>query len=141
MFYSKSTLGFYEPSINTLMPDDVIEISGVEHAELLMGQAKGKVIASEGDGYPILIDPPPPPPEYFAKIERAWRDSLLASTDGVVTRHRDEADAGIATTLTGERYAEIQDYRRMLRDWPQGAEFPQADHRPVAPAWLSGQLK
>ncbi|PMZ32348.1 phage tail protein, partial [Pseudomonas sp. GW247-3R2A] len=48
---------------------------------------------------------------------------------------------GGATTLTTEQYAELQAYRRELRDWPQGAEFPQADHRPVAPTWLSGQLK
>jgi hypothetical protein len=110
------------------------------HAELLNGQSQLIKINFNTDP-PSLIERPPMAPEQLADLERTWRDGLLAKTDGIVARQRDELDGGGATTLTTEQYAELQVYRRELRDWPLGAEFPQADHRPVVPTWLSCQLK
>jgi len=139
MFTSKSTRGFYDAEIHTSMPDDVVEISVEDHAELLAGQSEGKVITWGDDGYPVLVDPPPLTADEMAATERVWRDLRLAETDSVVTRHRDELESGGPTTLTAEQYADLQGYRRQLRDWPQGAEFPLADHRPIAPPWLADQ--
>ena len=65
--------------------------------------------------------------------------SELSLSDGVVSRHRDEVESGLSTTLTAEQYTALQAYRRQLRDWPQGAEFPLVDHRPIAPPWLAEQ--
>lgn len=141
MFASKSTRGFYDVTIHASMPEDVVEISAENHAELLAGQSAGKVIAWGDDGYPVLVDPPPLTPEEAAAIERAWRDAKLAATDGVVTRHRDELEEGIATTLTVEQYTELQAYRRTLRNWPEAGEFPLIEHRPPAPLWLTGPLQ
>lgn len=137
MFASKSTGGFYDPSIHTTMPSDVVEITSAYHAELLDGQAKGQIISWNDDGYPVLIDPPPPTPEELAAIERAWRNVQLVATDGVVARHRDEIEEGSPTTLTAAQYTELQTYRRELRNWPVAGEFPLSDHRPKAPDWLS----
>ncbi|KOY03036.1 phage tail protein [Pseudomonas nunensis] len=124
-----------------LIPVDAVEITTERRNELLAAQSLGKVIAPDDSGYPILIDPPPVSAVEQARVERAWRDAQLAPTDGMVSRHRDELEAGIATTLAAEQYAELQIYRRELRNWPQGAEFPLVEHRPVAPNWLSGQLQ
>lgn len=137
MFASKSTGGFYEPSINTSMPDDVVEITSDIHSELLEGQSKGRVIAWGADGFPVLVDPPSPSDEDLAAAERVWRDQCLSDTDGVVTRHRDEQEEGVSTTLTSEQYSELQVYRRALRNWPEVGEFPLSEHRPLAPTWLS----
>lgn len=120
-----------------LIPEDAVEITSAHHTELLAGLSEGKVITWGDDGYPVLIDPPPLTPEETAAIERVWRDAKLAATDGVVTRHRDELEEGIATTLTVEQYTELQVYRRELRNWPEAGEFPLSEHRPPAPAWLS----
>ncbi|NUU35150.1 phage tail assembly chaperone [Pseudomonas sp. C2B4] len=140
MFASKATRGFYDAAIHASMPADVVEISAEDHAALMDGQSTGKVIDWGNDGYPVLVDPPAPPPEYFAEIERAWRDGQLAATDGVVSRHRDELEAGQETTLTLAQYAELQAYRRTLRNWPESGEFPLTEHRPSAPLWLSDPL-
>lgn len=140
MFASKTTRGFYDAAIHTSMPDDVIEISAEDHAELLAGQSEGKVITWD-DGFPVLLDPPQPSDDELAAVERAWRDQQLSQTDGVVARHRDEQEVGIATTLTPTQYTELQVYRRALRNWPEEGEFPLVDHRPLAPLWLSGQLQ
>ena len=137
MFASKCTRGFYEPSVNTSMPDDVVKISPELHAELLAGQSAGKIISWDDDGFPVLITPPPPSDEDLAAIERVCRDRCLFDTDGVVTRHRDELEAEVKTTLTAEQYSELQAYRRALRKWPESGEFPLSEHRPPAPIWLS----
>lgn len=141
MFSSKSARAFYDPTINSEMPSDVVEISIDKHTELLTGQSEGKVIAWGDDGFPVLVDPPPPSGEELSATERLWRDSQLAITDSVVTRHRDEVEDGANTTLTAEQYAELQGYRRALRGWPESGEFPFAEHRPAAPAWLVEHLQ
>ena len=141
MFAAKSTCGFYDPDFNEVIPGDAVEISADMHMALLVGQGAGQVIAWGDDGFPFLAEPPPPSLEEQATTERAWRDALLSASDGVVTRHRDEVEEGLATTLTTEQYSELLTYRRQLRDWPQGAEFPQVDHRPIAPPWLAEQTQ
>lgn len=141
MFYSKTTRGFYDESIHSSMPDDVVEISAGHYAELMAGPLVGKVISCGDDGFPLLIDPPPPSAEMLAGAERVWRDRQLAATDPLVSRHRDEVEDGGLTSITPEQYGELQRYRRLLRDWPQGEQFPLIDHRPVAPPWLIEQIQ
>lgn len=139
MFSSKSERGFYDPEINDFMPPDAVSITPEYHSELLAGQSAGKAIEWGDDGYPVLVDRQPPGPEEHAATERNWRDSQLALTDPLVSRHRDEVEEGGSTSITAEQYTELQAYRRQLRDWPQGEQFPLAEHRPPTPTWLSAQ--
>ncbi|WP_166220885.1 phage tail assembly chaperone [Pseudomonas atagonensis] len=143
VFFSASTRGAYIPGINSSdIPDDVIEIPQAYWISLLQQLAvTAKVIGVHVEtGYPILIDPPPPSAEQAADIERNWRTAQLAATDGLVARDRDELEDGGGTTLTTAQYAELQTYRRELRDWPQGSFFPFSEHRPAAPRWLAVAL-
>ncbi|MFJ2540135.1 MULTISPECIES: phage tail assembly chaperone [unclassified Pseudomonas] len=139
VLFSASTRGVYVPGINSSdIPDDVIEIPQAYWISLLQQLAvTSKVIGVHVEtGYPVAIDPPPPSVEKAAEAERDWRTSQLAATDGLVVRDRDELEDGGGTTLTTGQYAELQTYRRELRDWPQGSYFPLSEHRPVAPRWL-----
>ncbi|MNV64276.1 Caudovirales tail fiber assembly protein [compost metagenome] len=120
-----------------LIPEDAVEITAENHTDLLKGQSEGKVIAWGDDGFPVLADLPPPSDEQLAADERVWRDQRLSETDGVVTRHRDEVEEGLETTLTPTQYTELQAYRRALRNWPETGEFPLIDHRPLPPSWLT----
>lgn len=138
MFASKSERTFYDSSVHDSMPADVVEISADAHMALLIGESEGQVICWEGS-CPMLIDPPSLDSEELAAIERAWRDAQLALTDPLVSRHRDEVEEGGLTSITAEQYTELQAYRRQLRDWPQGEQFPLAEHRPPTPTWLSAQ--
>jgi hypothetical protein len=122
-----------------LIPDDAVEITPEQYAELLNGQSGGKQICGGADGFPVLVDQPPLGPEVLIAIERNWRDARLSETDGVVSRHRDEVEEGATTTLTAAQYSALQVYRRELRNWPEAGEFPLADHRPLAPPWLAEQ--
>jgi len=138
IYYSSNPRGFYDDRLHgENIPEGAKQITSERHHELLEGQSQGKIIREDADGYPVLIEPPPLTPEEVAAIERNWRDAKLAATDGDVTRHRDELEEGSTTTVSAEQYTALQAYRRQLRDWPQGEEFPLADHRPVAPTWFT----
>ena len=58
-YYSKSTGGFYDSTIHTTWPEDVVEITAEYHATLLAGQAQGKTIMPGKDGKPLLTAPAP----------------------------------------------------------------------------------
>ncbi|ORL68362.1 phage tail protein [Pseudomonas putida] len=138
IFASKATRGFYESSDGSNVPDDAVEISATYRTELLEGERSGKVISWGEEGLPFLVEPPPPTADELAVIERRWRDEQLLSTDGLVTRHRDERDIGGTTTLTGEQFAELLEYRQDLRNWPQADAFPAfIQGRPAVPTWLA----
>lgn len=140
MFYRAIENGFYDPVIHYVIPVDAVEISDSLYFELLKGQESGKRIEPDRQGNPRLVDPPPLDAQTLAAIERAWRDAQLALTDPPVSRHRDEVEEGGSTSITAEQYAELQTYRRQLRNWPQGSQFPLAEHRPLTPSWLATQI-
>ncbi|QLG93395.1 hypothetical protein HZF02_16125 [Pseudomonas yamanorum] len=138
IFFSPSTCGAYWPVINDQdIPADVIELPLAQWQALLAELAVSpKKLVAGADGLPILIDPPPPSTIELEANERAWRGALLAKTDAIVTRHRDELEEGSETTLSAAQYSELQAYRRSLRNWPEAGELPLIEHRPVAPTWL-----
>lgn len=141
IFFSPTTCGAYRLDVHGgNMPADVVEVSESVWQSLLDELSiSPKKMSSRPDGQPVLIDPPPLDAEAQAETERAWRDAQLALTDPLVSRHRDEIEEGGATSITADQYTALQAYRRQLRDWPQGAEFPLAGHRPIAPIWLTEQ--
>ncbi|WP_305955836.1 MULTISPECIES: phage tail assembly chaperone [Pseudomonas] len=141
IFFSAVELGFYDSTINEVIPDDGVEVSDERRRAILAGQSAGMVVAADEFGDPILVDRPPPSAEVLAAAERVWRDRQLAATDLLVARHRDEVEEGGSTSITPKQYAELQGYRRLLRDWPQGEQFPLVDHRPLAPPWLIEQVQ
>ncbi|MBC3489900.1 phage tail assembly chaperone [Pseudomonas taiwanensis] len=77
--------------------------------------------------------------ESSAAAERGWRDAEISATEWLVSRHRDEVDMQLSTSLTAEQFAELLTYRQALRDWPAAVGFPDSTQRPVAPAWVAEQ--
>lgn len=138
VFFSPSAASFFDEEIyGDQLPQDALEITDDMRQALLEAQSQGKKIIAGKDGQPIAVERPGPTFEQQVERERFWRDSLLAKTDTMVTRHRDEQDAGRATTLTAAQYQQMQAYRLDLRDWPANRSFPSDAHRPVLPDWLA----
>lgn len=110
MLYSKTTGGFYDPSIHgSAVPADCVEISASRHAELLAAQSAGKVIVAEG-AYPQAVDPAPVVPTWSSI--RAKRNALLSESDWTQL-----ADAPVDAAAWAT-------YRKALRDLP--STFPNA---------------
>ena len=57
MFYSKTSNGFYDPTINTVIPSDAVEITNEQYQALLQAQQNGQVIQADADGNPIAVTP------------------------------------------------------------------------------------
>lgn len=137
--YSASTGCCYLPDIHNEIPDDAKEISEELYQTIIANPERGKVRSHDAEGLPTLIDPPvyKPTRADLETTERLWRDEQVSATEWLVTRHRDEQDMQLTTTLTAEQFATLLVFRQALRDWPQDSRFPYSDFRPVGPAWLA----
>lgn len=56
IYFSKLACGFYDSSIHSVLPEDAVEITKELHMQLLDGQSSGKVISSDSEGRPILVE-------------------------------------------------------------------------------------
>lgn len=140
--YSAATGGVYLKGFHSEIPPDALSISDEVYRNLFAQPLPaGKVIAPGVEGMPQMVDAPDLSDDALAASERAWRDNKLSQTDNWVARHRDEQEQGITTTLKPEQYVDLQLFRSRLRTWPEGKEFPLAEHRPVAPSWMLEALQ
>ena len=133
--------GFFSPGVHSHIPNGAVEITASRHLELLVGQIAGKIIVCGPDGYPMLTDASPPDDTALAAIERAWRDGTLSAVMWLRERHRDQLEISASTTLTAGQFNELLVYMQALRDWPQSPDFPDSQHRPVAPDWIATQTQ
>lgn len=120
IFTSKSTQGFYDSDIHSVMPDDAVEITREEHRALLAGQSEGRIIYWSED-VPGLVDRPGPTTDELAEQARRKRDQLLAACDWTQV-----ADAPVDQ-------AAWRAYRQALREVPDQSGFPAAINWPVSP--------
>lgn len=85
MLYSKMSGGFYLPGMHQNIPIDALEISPETHALLIAGQAAGKRIVADLNGYPVLADQPAPSE---AQIVARYEAALDTHLDGVAQTYR-----------------------------------------------------
>ena len=77
MYYAQSTGGFFDVAIHgNNIPADAVKITQEDHAALLAGQVRGKEIAADKNGHPVLADPPKPSAEQIWNLIKAKRDRL-----------------------------------------------------------------
>jgi hypothetical protein len=77
MYYAQSTGGFFDVAIHGKnIPADAVKITQEDHAALLAGQVRGKEIAADKNGHPVLADPPKPSAEQIWSLIKAKRDRL-----------------------------------------------------------------
>ena len=139
--YSQTTGNCYLVDGPLAPPPDAVPISDERFLAVIAEPAPGKVRGHDAQGLPILIDPPVHvlTVDELAAAERLWRDGQVSTTEWLVTRHRDELDMQVVTTLTAEQFVELLVYRQALRDLPQSEAFPDTAQRPVAPPWIAEQ--
>jgi hypothetical protein len=115
MLYSEKTGGFYDRAIHGMnLPDDCQEITIDEYSALLEGQALGKTIGSNSQGFPILKDPEP-----------LSAEQMLTSIIAAVQAHMDKkakeygyGDLQSAVTYADEpAVARFQEEGRAFRAW------------------------
>lgn len=113
-FYSAQANSFYVSGIHETMPDDVVEITDQEHAELLAAQAAGKVITADNDGEPVAIDPPPPTPEQLVAM---YANAVQAHLDSAAKAAGYDNIASAASYATEPAVAKFQAEGQAFRAW------------------------
>lgn len=122
-FYSTTTGGFYRREIHgKSIPDDAVEISESEYAELMDGQSSGKQIIADQNGFPVLADQSAQSDEQLANIIRIERNTRLAASDWTQARDIPEALSALWAP-----------YRAALRDITNQVGFPRSVNWPDQP--------
>lgn len=126
-FYSKTTNGFYDSSINVIMPHDAIAISDADYAALFAAQSSGQVIQPDANGNPQAIN--------FTRSPDQIRSELIAQAQAAL----DKSDITIlrcySANVTVPSAWEI--YRAALRIIVNGTDTTSTS-LPIAPSYPSG---
>lgn len=112
--YSPSANAFYDTSINLVIPDDAVKITDKKWADLLAGQANGKLIACGADMFPCLTDQPLPTTEELISQAEDKRSRLRTEADTMIQPLQDANDLGIATDDEASQLIAWKKYRVML---------------------------
>lgn len=124
--YSQLTGGFYDVEINgDDIPQDAVEINDDTWMALLNGQAEGKIISPDENGYPVLTEPLPlTRQELIAQAELKKRE-LRVRADSEISWRQYAVEKGKATEEEAAALIAWQDYRLDLMridtakpDWP-----------------------
>lgn len=144
MRFSLATDCFYDVRFHgqDIVPNDAIEVTVDDFRELSYGRNTGKrIVLIKGALTLADREPTPLTQGEVEASERAWRDATLAGAQWLRDRHRDQVEIGASPTLAAEQFNELLVYLQALRDWPQSEQFPEVEHRPVAPPWIAEQTQ
>ncbi|MEB0045757.1 MULTISPECIES: phage tail assembly chaperone [unclassified Pseudomonas] len=138
-YFSPGTLGFYHSDLHGAnRPLDAVVISDDEYFGWVTNAPKGTVLSVGSDRLPertLLVA------QTDEDIARAWRDKALEMSQWLVNRDNEEMEMGEGTTLSAIEFKELLAYRRLLRDWPSMARFPDVESLPAEPEWLVDALR
>lgn len=112
--YSPSINAFYDTAINKVIPDDAVNITETEWADLLAGQAKGKLIACGADLRPCLTEQPLPTADELISLAEGKRNNLRLAADKAIQPLQDATDLEIATDNEASQLIAWKKYRVML---------------------------
>lgn len=113
-YFSASTMRFYDDSINTFMPEDIVQISDDVHAGIFLAQSQGLVIVAGKNGMPTVSSPPLPTPEQLAIQAEQQKIQQRREADLEITWRQDAVDADIATNEEKIALAAWKKYRVLL---------------------------
>lgn len=144
--YSPRERGIFSLDLHAkdAIPDDVVEITPEQYRQIVDGVAAGGAVEMADTGHLQVVLPKPVViNEETLRIqqERAWRNAEIERVKWLRERHRDELDQQLATSLDGDQFGQLLVYVQQLRDWPQSQVFPDPEHRPLVPDWISLQTQ
>lgn len=127
-FYSAKTNGFYIDELHSpeSIPSDVKEITKDRYDEIFnIHSTELKMITSDGNGYPILVDMPKPSISLLEEDLRNERNNKLKESDMFVILAYESGKP------VDDKYKK---YRQALRDLTKQFDFPNNVEWPKLPA-------
>lgn len=127
-------------TLNHYIPQEILtnpDIDSVALAKVIEGMRPAPAVTLPlPDALHAMVEP-----FNQGEDERIWRAAELAAVTWLRDRHRDQLEIKVPTALSDNQYNELLVYMQSLRDWPQSPDFPQIEHRPVAPPWIAEQIQ
>lgn len=121
-FYDKATNGFYIDGFHKI-PNGAIEITEETYRTLLDGQATGKQIIANKQGWPVLIEPQPSDAHELNIETLQWtisKEKQLAifnkEKETLLNRLADKADEIKTNLLVGYPQTEIESFYRQEKE-------------------------
>ena len=115
IFFSPSLISFYPEDINyNSLPDDLVEITESQWQELINGQSNGKVIGSDKNGKPLLLERPELTKDEQIVIAQGEKGQRLNLATGNIAPLQDAVDLGIATDEEEASLKAWKTYRVMV---------------------------
>ncbi|KSY70180.1 hypothetical protein APU11_10950 [Enterobacter sp. 50793107] len=78
-------------------PDNYVTVLDDDYESLMAGQAVGKMIVSDNNGYPVLTEPPEPTHEEQVNQASSQKLFLMKTANEIITPLEDAVELGIAT--------------------------------------------
>ena len=128
----------FDSIVHSTIPSDAVKVSDSVFKQTL--QETEGVWAIDSGGVISCIPRVPTLPSLIEQ-ERTWRDAELSAVQWLRERHRDQLEIDMPTTITVEQFVQLLVYMQALRDWPQSPDFPDIQHRPIAPPWIAEQTQ
>ncbi|HDS9455791.1 TPA: tail fiber assembly protein [Enterobacter asburiae] len=95
-------------------PDNYVSVLDEDYVSLMEGQADGKIIISDKNGYPVLAEPPAPTYEERVSQATMQKNALMKTASDIITPLEDAAELGIATDEEAAALLGWKRYRVML---------------------------
>lgn len=125
MLYSKSTNGFYDPTINFLIPTDAVLLSTEIYHQMIEGQSKGFQIIAADNGFPKLVARPEQTNEQIKQTNKKLAMSKLIDTSW---------SQAIDVNSNLENYEEFRLYRLEIINILKNPEITEWPSEPI-PKW------
>lgn len=113
-------IAYYDSRVHSdrHITEDCIPITDEQHKHIHNNPDKKFKVKKIEDN--VELEEVPHSPEFLAEREQfhinLQNEQFLKATDWIVTKHRDQKEAGIKTTLTDKDYQELLSKRQAARD-------------------------
>lgn len=125
IYYDPKSSGIYQTNIHKRIPQGSVEISEEMRWKIVNASSDGLLITVLNDE--ITFSESETVPNTLVNDERFWRDSELFRSDIELYKVQDSDAKGVGSV------SDWRVYRKLLRMWPENANFPTIEFRPKAP--------
>lgn len=123
IYFNPVEMAFYSDELYSDIPSKAVQLSDNQYIELLNGQSKGKQIATDKAGFPVLVEPQPSPAHVLNHDSLQWEISAEKQVELFIDKKNrllatlaNKADALKSGLLVGYPQTEIESFYRQEKE-------------------------
>lgn len=123
IYFNPAEMAFYSDELYSDIPSQAVQLSDNQYIALLNGQSKGKQIATDKTGFPVLVEPQPSSAHVLNHDSLQWEISaekqvelFIDKKNRLLTTLANKADALKSGLLVGYPQTEIESFYRQEKE-------------------------